>query len=353
MVLAVQSEIKESKFTLADIVKYSIRGLLRRYHLNKDWIIGLVGERGSGKSLGGGNIALRDYMFNGDPCWSNMQLGLGVEIDDEDAAILGLKGGTVIYKADHIERQSFLQLDDRYEGGCLFFDEFNLEYAEARRSMANVNLSTDKAVQQLRKMQCGLIYTVLNEMYVDNRVRENTDIFIRCCDVAFKPPNLQAKMQQGVVFEWMIYAMSPKLTGIGNTYADTGKAIGPVKMPMKDLWGIIDTYERQGSGNLKYGSVEKSPDYLLPVQMKEDPKVVEEKSKYAWIDEKIKLFYEKHASDGREIEINTNELREEFGVEPEKWGTVVRMLRRRIPDIQSRGQGFDKRKYIIPNRILV
>jgi len=335
--------------SLEDIVKHTVRALFRRYHLNRDWIIGLVGERGSGKSIGGGNIAVRDFAMNGEPLWSNMQIGLGVEVQEETTRQFGLKPGLVIYKSEYIEKQSFLALDSRYEGGCLFFDEFNLEYGEARRSSANVNLMTDRAIQQLRKLQCGLIYTVLSEMYVDTRIRENTDLFIRCSDVAFKPENLRQKMRQGVQFEWLLYPMSTKLFGLGQTYAETNKAIGPIQITMGYLWDSIDTYERQAEGRMKYTDSKE----LIPIQMTEDPVVVRERNEWGWLDERLTKFLDNHANDGEFIEIVSCDWCKELGVAKERWGPVVNKIKLKWPSVEDRGSGFYRRVFTIPNRVLV
>jgi len=337
--------------TLEDIVKHTVRALFRRYHLNRDWIIGLVGERGSGKSIGGANIAVRDFAMNGEPLWSNMQIGLGVDVQQDTAQRFRMEPGLVVYKSEYIDKQNFLALDGRYEGGCFFFDEFNLEYGESRRSSANVNLMTDRAIQQLRKLQSGLIYTVLSEMYVDTRIRENTDLFIRCSDVAFKPENLRQKMRQGVQFEWLLYPMSTKLFGIGKTYADTNKAIGPIQITMGHLWDSIDTYERQAAGRMSYTDRKE----LLPINMVEDPVVVQDKDRWGWLDERLTKFYDNHTGDSEFIEILGSQLQSELGVSDEWWGTAMRKIRKRIKGIEVRGNGSARRPtiYVIPNRILV
>ena len=353
-------------YSVEDVVQHNVRALFRRFHLNRDWIIGLVGERGSGKSLGGANIAIRDFMMNrvdvvledksrsriNEPCWSNMDIRLDVKLDDDACMYYGLeKGSLAIYQADHIDKQAFLALDTRYEGGCLFFDEFNLEYGEARRSVANVNLMTDRAIQQLRKLQCGLVYTVLSETYVDVRIRENTDLFIKCLDVALKPNNLAARMEQGVVFEWMIYPMSPKVAGVGNTYDETNKPVGPFQMTLKSFWEAINTYERQAQGKTSY--TDKKGEVLIPIDMKEDPVVVVERDRWGWIDDRLKKFYENHLDDGDTIEVTSREFAQEMGVSIDDWRTVVKQIYRKIPNMETKpGSSRTPTKYRVPNKFL-
>ena len=338
--------------SLNDIIKYNVRALVRRFHLNRDWIIGLIGDRGSGKSLGGSNIAIRDFMMNGEPCWSNMQMKLNVAVSDGIARYYGNpQGGIITYQSEYLEKEKFIYLDSRYEGGVLFFDEFNLEYGEARRSASNVNLMTDRAVQQLRKIQCGLVYTVINEMYMDPRVRENTDVFIRCQDVALNPHNLSNRMEQGRVFEWLVYPMTARVAGNGNTFKETKKPVGPIRITLGDMWGSIDTYERQAVGQRKYTETKS----LTPVELKEESASIIEKDKWSWLYSKIEEFYKKHIDDGDYIEIASSELRREFGVSPEMWGSVVRKIRGLIKGIETRGKGnaVNPTIYTIPNRVLV
>lgn len=341
--------------THEQIVAQMVRALFRRYHTNRDWIIGLVGERGSGKSLGGANIAIRDFAMNCEPLWSNMDIQLGVYLPREATAPYGLDEGLALYKAEYIEKQKFLSLDDYYSGGCLMLDEFNIEYGEARRSSSNVNLKTDTAIQQLRKLQDGLIYTGINEMYMDVRIRENTDIFIRCSDVAYKPENLRAKMKPGIQFEWLIYPMTAKVFGAGKTYADTGKPIGPIQITLGSFWGVIDTYERQvrESGSMK--------ETLLPIQIKEDEAERAKKDYWTPLYASLDKFWANHAADGDYIEITSEDFRVELGIPRENWAQIVRQLQGHfegnggpiIPDMERRGQRNRHGKFIIKNRVLI
>ena len=336
--------------SLDEIVGHSIRAMFRRFHLNRDWIIGLVGERGSGKSLGGANIGIRDFAMSGDPMWSNMAIDMGVEVPDYLATPHGLKhGGTARFQSEHLDKQTFLSLDPQYSGGLLFFDEFNLEYGESRRSVTNVNLKTDTAIQQLRKFECGLIYTVLNEAYVDVRIRENTDIFIRCVDVAMKPNNLSKRMTQGVTFEWTVYPMSPKLCGYGNTYTDTGKPYGPYQVTLNYMWDVIDTFQKQGKGG-KYSQQEEVKQ-LIPIDFEEDPKVVMDRNRWGWLDKKLLAFLSAHKNDGDVIEITSQDFAHEMGIEKPLWPPAVAQIYQRLPNMSFKGQGWKYKKYMIPNRL--
>jgi len=337
---------------------HTTRALIRRYYptdypyQSRDWIIGLIGDRGSGKSIGGANIAVRDFGFMDEPMFSNMKIKVNVKVDEPTARQINCEPGIETYEASRITREEFLALDSRYDGGVIFLDEINIEYGESRRSSSNVNLGTDTVVQQLRKGQCGLIYTVINEMYVDPRIRENTDIFIRCCDVALNPQNLKNKMQPGILFEWTLYAWTSRLLGNGMTYKDTHKPSDVIQLKLGDTWGMIDTWERQAVGGRKYTEVKK----LMPIELgePEDVSRAHQDPLMAEIAKRLDVFWANHAEDGDVIEIFSKDLCRELGVDPDDWAYIFKVYVKRhfLKDIEIRRPG-GKVKYIIKNRVLV
>ena len=68
---------------LKKIVGYELKPIFKHQHLNREVIIGLVGLRGDGKSGSGAVIALLDYLMNGEPVWSNMAIGVSINVDDK------------------------------------------------------------------------------------------------------------------------------------------------------------------------------------------------------------------------------------------------------------------------------
>lgn len=342
--------------TLKDVIAVNVHPFIRRMHLNPDWIIGLVGDRGSGKSIGGANIAIRDYAMRGAQMFSNMDIKLDVKVSEAIASIYGLESGVATYESIFMQREEFLAHDGRFKGGCKFIDEINIEYGEARRSSSNVNLETGTEIQQLRKDQSGLVYTTINEMYVDPRIRENTDVFIRCNDVAFHPHNLANRMRQGVCFEWKIYPMTPKLAGVGNNRE--GFIIGPIQVTLGNMWGMIDTFERQSRNGQKY-TERKS---LMPVELKEAVAVTKNRQDpfLMALQERLKTFWVNHAQDGDLIEITAKHMADELGVERSDWPQIFKRYIKPFffatdcddPDLIIKRTGFGN-KYIIKNRILV
>jgi uncharacterized coiled-coil protein SlyX len=239
------------------IVGLKLDPILRRQHLKREVIIGLVGLRGDGKSGSGAVIALLDYMLNNNPVWSNMAIRTAIRVEDETAISMthGVlhHGGVVTYTSQELDKEGLLRFDPSYHEGCYFIDEINMEFAEARRSMSNTNLFMDRVAQQLRKYQNSMIYTVINEMFIDARIRELTDIFIRCEDTALSVEGLNHHKQPGIDFKWTIYPMSGYLCGRENSYYLTKKPLPPVYLHFEPWRGIYDDKLAQAPGKMKYG----------------------------------------------------------------------------------------------------
>ena len=112
---------------------------------------------------------------------------------------------------------------------------------------------------------------------MESRIRDITDIFILTKDTALSPQGLARKRQPGIDFEWTIYPMSRKLTG--ERYADTRRPLPPIYLHGKKFWGSIDTYERQ-----------ERKKYIIPtenIEFEESEIVVETRSKWGWLYEKL------------------------------------------------------------------
>jgi hypothetical protein len=230
---------------------YNNNFVMRRAHLHPDIIVGYVGDRGSGKSMSAGYTAMRDFLLPGGRVWSNLKIKITFTLQDEfvyyacrELCITYHKSfaGPVICESLPLDIRRYLDMDDEYHDGAFLIDEYNIAVADARRAMSNQNLESNDIGQQLRKLRSGLIYTCIHEMFVDNRVRDMTDSYIRCKDMALTPEGLQHEKPQGVDVQWLIYPMTNKLTGW--SYNDTGSFITSY-FKADTYWGIVDTYKKQ------------------------------------------------------------------------------------------------------------
>jgi hypothetical protein len=253
----------------------------------------LVGLRGDGKSGSGAVIALLDYLMNGEPVWSNMAIGVSITVDDATARKWTngtmKHGGTVTFRSQPLDKEGLLRFDPRYNHGCYFVDEINMEFAESRRAMSNTNLYMDRVAQQLRKYQNSLIYTVINEMFVDSRIRELTDIFIRCEDTALSMEGLAARKPTGVDFKWTIYPMSGYMLGREQSYYVTKRPLSPVYLHFEPWRGIYNDKLAQAQGKMKYGFnlTEKASNATLgigEVETKQSAETVDNIVQFKWLE---------------------------------------------------------------------
>lgn len=276
---------------------------LRDFALNRDIVIGLIGDRGSGKSVGGSQIIVRDGIVRGEPCFANIGITPQFEISDEMAqawcgAEYGLKeGGTVSYSSQELDIYKFLQFSDEYRNGWIFIDEINIALADARRSMSYQNLGAADIGQQLRKLRSGFIYTCISEAFVDVRIRDITDFVIKSHDALFSRDNKIAQCE-GEYFTWTIYPVTEKAAYILRTYQryiGPGKGVEPVTATIsgKSWWGIIDTWQHQQrrkyKGNVTSGDVNES--------IHENQEIVVAKRDWGWLEKVAQRIVEYGMSD--------------------------------------------------------
>lgn len=252
MVLASKMDNKILELYHREIVKRSTRPILTRPRYS-DWVIGLIGERGDCKTIGGTKITCRDFMLKGRECYSNLQIKVTIVIDDDHPACqyFGIPGGEMEYESLPLDKKALFRLDERYRGAIVFADEINLDLAEARRSTSNVNLNLDKVGQEIRHLQMSLIYTVIDEMWVDSRIRQLTDVFVRSADTALDPDGLQNNATPGLLARWQLYALTRRFSG--TSYRESQQYYGPHFIHVRNMWDAYDTLETQASQSLKYG----------------------------------------------------------------------------------------------------
>lgn len=242
----------ERRECLRLILRKKIRYILRRHNIKKDLIVGLVGERGGGKSGSGASLAFVDWMLDGIPVFSNMRIGVDFEVDDATAQKYGLRhGGVVSFNSIPLDLGKLLRFDPIFEKSLIFIDEINVLVSEARRSMTNTNLFSNRLAQEMRHLQSAMIFTSVNEMYVDGRLRELTDCFIRCEDTCNTRDGIARGKPMGIDFKWSVYFMTSCFTG--ETYAQTHKPSGEYFFHFKPFRGIYSDKEYQGQGMLRYG----------------------------------------------------------------------------------------------------
>lgn len=161
-------------------------------------VIGFVGPRGSGKSVGAARTVILEYMLRGKKVWSNMEIGFNLIANGKSGPVVSLP----------LDRLTLEELDEVYSNGIIYCDEVNL-MMEARRSMSRENLMLGYVLQELRKRRLTIIWSAQSEMHCDDRLRFQTDIIIACSDLAITNP----KCEMGKFSKWKAYDFSGVVKG--------------------------------------------------------------------------------------------------------------------------------------------
>jgi len=247
---------------LKRIIALNFDYVLYHKHLGRECVIGYIGDRGGGKSAGSATYGFINFMLDDLPVWSNMLIQYGIEVSNNLAreATGGLlkTGGKIIYKSIPLDKAALLRLDDTYRDGCLVIEEINVQFANARRFMANTNIDFNEVCQQLRKFNTSLAYNVIDEMFVDSQLRALTDIFVKTHDKAFELNNMVHHTQKGNDFSWRVYPWTGYLAGEENKYSVTKKPLPPVTFHFTKLHGLFDSTQHQEKGIYTQSRAESS-----------------------------------------------------------------------------------------------
>lgn len=247
------------KLTVRDVVMlHSISSpgltLLRKWNLSRDVAYALIGDRGTGKSVSGAAIVLRDGMMVGDPCWSNLQIKAVLPINDDLEQLIreyeeftgqDIERRPVVYESQELDFKKLLSTNPPYRGGWIYADEMNITMADSLRATMNDALATSDFMQLLRKLESGLVASCISEMFLPPRVREGIDVYIRTHDCAFINSSELYGQRQGMDYEWAIFPVTGKLAGYDHRFTESKEPWQKVRLHGKSLWGIVDTLARK------------------------------------------------------------------------------------------------------------
>lgn len=280
---SVQDKVLTRDDVLRRIPGKYIDSIIFREHLDRELVLGTIGERGGGKSATCAVLGIVAFMMSGKPVWSNMKIKLDLEIENAMARENHLNyGGVVHYESLPLEKEALLKLDDTYRGGCLVIEEINVQYSNVRRFMTNTNINFNEVCQQLRKFRTSLFYNVIDEMFIDSQLRSLTDIFISTYDTAFDLDALTKHKQTGLDFNWKIFPMSGYLQGEQGRYIHTKKTLkacfhfGPWR-------GVFDSFRHQEKGIYS----RSTKDLNAELTIESSPETLQQDKEWAWLETKI------------------------------------------------------------------
>lgn len=292
--LSIKRENLIKRFVSESVIPQRFINFGRNTKLSK--CIGIIGPRGSCKSIAAAAMGIVDYLIPGYKLISNMQVQWGIKVGDMMAG----------YYSDELDKMALLKFNIEDNVAALV-DEVNIEFSEARRSMSNRNIIFNKILQQLRKRAMNVIYTVQHEMWIDNRLRWQTDIFIKTRDVCLKPGGIFLPYEFGEYASWRVYDMSG-VFGQGS-YAETmTPVIDDWRFNAKQWWNTFDTKEIQGLEQDAYGG-----DGAQPLEIKRNEYIVKQENDLAYIYDVFQKWHDEGIT-----EVSSDTVWKHFGVKTHK-----------------------------------
>lgn len=284
------------------IIRSRFTYVFKRKGIKKDLLVGFIGERGGGKSASASVLSFIDFDLDGIPVFSNMNIGFDVKITQSDINrfasefnkdMHAVPPGIYYFRSRPLDLAKLLMFDEEYRGSCMVVDEVNVEFSEARRSMTNTNLLGNRIVQELRHYEAAMVFTCISEMFIDARLRESADLFVKCHDLANSTSGIAQNKLAGEQFQWIGYLMSSCWTG--ETYYDTHKANFEAVFTFRPWQGIHSTLQYQGQNMTKFGvDLKRVKQQCLPVMdIKESPTVDNFREKWGWLADMVEQWKNK------------------------------------------------------------
>lgn len=168
-------------------------------------VVGFVGPRGSGKSVGAVAYAIYDFLLDGKRVWSNMPIEVTVKYRD----------CRKIFRSESLDKEALMDInafENSFADGLIVIDELNIEVGDSRRQMSNQMLWFDFMLQEVRKRKMNICYQLQSEEWAGSRSRWQTDLYIVCRDKAFLDGH-PSPNDIGRQSRWRIHDMSGIVTG--------------------------------------------------------------------------------------------------------------------------------------------
>jgi hypothetical protein len=210
----------------------------------KSVIMGIVGNKGAGKSLYLAH-ALTTKLAMGETVWSNMPVKIGPTIIAVNA-----KMGQIIKpaEAEPLDWNLLYKLDESMAEGTVGIDEITY-FVGSRQSMETRNRLINACVRQVRHRCLDLFYTAKSFHMVDAYLREETDIIVVCKDLSYEPWGKANHLKGGEMINFKLFDYSGVITGksirmtpFANNFELSGRgSYFEANLEGRPLWECYDT----------------------------------------------------------------------------------------------------------------
>lgn len=295
--------------------------IFRAGHFNKlQLVLGLIGPRGSGKTVGMVAIGSLEWLLRGEQVWSNVPFAIKVTYGDCKR----------VYSSMPLEQLDLLDLAGGLRGGLAIVDEANMTFAEAGRAMSGANLDFGYAIQQLRKRGLSVIWTCQGWGWIDNRLRWQTDLVISCRDSFLTDSHSEGI---GARSKWIVSDLSSMTGQFGSDYAESHRFISQFEVWRgefwnKPFWAAYDTDQLQGGEGYvqqyklaKAGKTKQFEKQLVEARQRPEQEIVA-----GLLEQGITEFY-------------SSELWQKYGITDRRTQTIIGTLLKDYFDKKETRQG--------------
>lgn len=216
---------------------YSIDGAEQERHtikLTESWALAYTGFRGAGKTFSLAYIGAKG-LANNQQVFCNFNIEFNLMMPDK----------TIRHCQSHpLDQDALYRLDESLSNGIVLISEFQY-FADSRRSMTLNNRLIDAIIAQVRKRQLFFAYDVKDMGWIDNRIRYETDVEVRCKDAYYTNWGHENGInEKGEVIFWQPQDLSGMWTGVDTEHRNYyDMPVHPMYIRVKHLRGIYDTEE--------------------------------------------------------------------------------------------------------------
>ncbi len=147
------------------------------------------------------------------------------------------KGGSKIIESEPLDLGKLLMFDADYQDVIICLDEAP-QIINRLATMTWKNRLLDLWIQQIRKARASFLYAAQNENWVDNELRWQTDIMVKCRDFSRRYP--AAGYKHGAMISVQMLDKSGQWTGY--SYEERPRIVKQKRVLLEPIWGTFDTY---------------------------------------------------------------------------------------------------------------
>jgi len=183
-------------------------------------IMGFVGPEGSGKTLAMTYVCLKHVASGG-----RLQTFPGYTVTDGHGKVL----------SEPIQTEDWVTMDPNFRHRLIGIDEIQ-NFANSMKHMSTINYLFANLAAQRRHRDLGILYTVQDWGWLDNRVRWLTSELVTCYDLFWSPWGKEQGIKRGELISLTFYDVKGFHSGRPWTPA------GPFTLKAKPVWDCFDSY---------------------------------------------------------------------------------------------------------------